>query len=727
MEKEYKVSGMMCVNCASAVYNAVNKLGVKKAEVSLLEKSLYVEFDENKVSESEIFSAVKNAGYKLHYKSEKVSDIKDIEKRLFLSLILLIPLMYFSMGGMIQLPQPKAFINYSFQTLIATALIIVNRQFFVKGFLGVKNKSPNMETLIALGSTSAYLYSAVSFFVMLFGGEAVSHLFYDSVGMVFTLVSLGKYFEELSKKRTTKEVEKLSKLLPDKITVFIDGEEKIIKANEVKKGDIICLKAGDYATCDGKVVFGQGYVNTSAITGESIPTEVFNGENIKSGSFLENGYIRYIAENVLGDTLFSKIIKSVKNAGRTKAPIQRTADKISAYFVPIVCGVSLITFLCWIIITGNFYLAFKYAIGVLVVSCPCSLGLATPVAVMVALGKGAKNGILYKDARSLQNFRRIDYFLFDKTATLTTGEIQVEDATFFADKEEILPIVYALEQRNNHPLSKALTVFCKDYENDKEVKNFEYLFGKGISGEIDGIKYYLGNDKIIGENTDKSMLKNITGLIRIVLIKESTIKAVFYLADTVKDNSCIVLSELLSMNKQVVMVTGDNKSVANMIAEKVGIDKVECEVLPEDKADIVNKYKAKGIVAMVGDGINDSVALKVADIGVSVGNGTDIAIESADVVLVDGNLDKILTATRLSEKTMTIIKQNLFWAFFYNLILIPLASGIFAFIGLSLSPSICALFMCISSLFVVTNALRINAFNIENKKRRKENGVIRTK
>ena len=345
---------------------------------------------------------------------------------------------------------------------------------------------------------------------------------------------------------------------------------------------------------------------------------------------------------------------------------------------------------------------------------------------MVAIGKGAKNGILFKDARSIQNFRRTEYFLFDKTATLTTGKIKVMDAILYEDKEKILPIVYALEEKNNHPLSQALINYCKDFNNGCEVDNFNYLFGKGVIGEISGVKYRLGNDKIIETNTDTSSLIEKSGFTRLVLIKDDKIIAVFYLADEVKYNAESVVYGLKSMGKKVVMLTGDNKSVAYAVAKTTGIEKVECEVLPEDKAEIVSKYKAQGIVAMVGDGINDSVALKEADIGVSVGNGTDIAIESADVVLVDGDVKKIITATALTEKTLKIVKQNLFWAFFYNLILIPVAGGVFAFLGLTLSPSICAVCMCISSLFVVSNALRLNAFNEEKTiKGGNKDGLIR--
>ena len=716
IKKEYTVLGMMCANCSMAVEKAVIKAGVSNATVSLLDKKLYVEYDQNIVNEKDIMTAVKKLGYKIYRSTDNEtnleSEAKSLLRRFFISLSLLLPLMYFAMGDMIGLPEPPALYNHIIQCILATCLIAVNYTFFVKGFLAVIHGSPNMETLISLGSGSAYIYSLTVFIVGLVTQTSHTHLFFDAVGMVFTLVTLGKYFEELSKKKTTDEVNKLYKLLPDTVTIYVDGTEKTVPSKDVKEGDIICLKTGDYATCDGEIVYGECFLNTSAINGESLPVEVKEGQPVSSGTFVSNGYIRYKAQKVGENTFFAKIIEAVKKAGASKAPIQRLADKISAIFVPIVTAISIIAFVVWLIVSGDTYTAFKYAISVLVVSCPCSLGLATPVAVMVAMGKGAKNGVLFKDARALQNLNKTDYFLFDKTATLTTGEINVTESVFFTDKEKVLPIVYALEETSNHPLAKCLTEYAKDYKGNIKPENAKYVFGKGITAEIDGGKYFLGSKKLIPESVDVSKVEDKAGLTQIVLADDSKALAVFYLADTVKEQSAGVIKELSKLNKNAVMVTGDGKDVALKIANQLRITLVNYEVLPEDKAEIVKEYKQKGRTAMIGDGINDSVALKEADVGIAIGNGSDIAIESADCVLIDGKIERLISSLTLSKITMRIIKQNLFWAFFYNLLLIPIACGVFAFLGLTLSPALCSVCMCISSLFVVFNALRINLYKL---------------
>ena len=718
MEKKYTVLGMMCTNCSSGIERAVGKLNVESVSVSLLDKEMTVSFDENKITEKEIMKTVQSLGYRIHRKGENTkSDADILRTRFIISLILVIPLMYFSMGHMIGLPLfSEMLLNDIIALALSVALIVLHRHFFYSGVKAVFNRSANMDTLITLGVGSAFIYSVVVFTVSLIKGEAHTHLFFDSVGMVFTLVTLGKWLEELSKKRTGAEIEKLSALVPDEVTVYTDGEEKRVRLSEVKTGDIVCLRLGEYCGIDGTVVFGQGSADNSAITGESVPVEVFVGEKITSGAILRAGYIRIKAEKVGSDTVFSKIIDAVKKAGASKAPIQKLADKIAAVFVPIVTGIALITFLLWLIIDGSFYNAFTHAVSVLLVSCPCALGLATPIAVMVAMGKGASFGVLFKDARSLQDFSKINRILFDKTATITKGEPEVIRCDLFGKKEDLFPIVCALEKSSLHPLARCVENYCEGYQT-VGLDEYEYVIGKGIKGAVKGKTYYLGNRKLIPESVDLTKVYNETKYSEIIFSDEKEVLCTFYVADKVKDGVGKVIEDLKERGVRSAMVTGDKKEVALAISSEVGIDDAEYEVMPEGKAEVVKKYKNAGeFVAMVGDGVNDSVALKEADIGIAIGSGTDVAIESSDVVLVGGDLDKIPTSLDLSKKTFGVIKGNLFWAFFYNVLLIPIAAGAFSFLGITLSPVLCSLSMSVSSLFVVLNALRLRSFKVKGQK-----------
>ena len=727
-KQKFDVGGMSCAACASGIEKAVKRLdGVKEATVSLLEKSMTVIYDENLLSEQAIIATVEKLGYTaaiFGVIKDKCADAERLKKRFFISLIFLVPLMYLSMFKMFGVPTFERLfgagyiVDLALQFVLATVIIAVNFKFYTSGVRAAKNLAPNMDTLVFLGSFTAYIYSVVISALMIAGKVANTHVFFEASAMVMTLVDLGKYLEEISKRRTGAEIEKLSKLLPKTAVRENDGKEETVLVADLVKGDIIILKAGDYCPVDGKVIDGVAAVDKSAITGESIPEEAAKGYKIVSGSTLKSGYIKVECEKVGSDTLFSKIVETVKAAGASKVPMQRFADKVSAVFVPIVVFVAVLTFILQIVFNaGDFGYAVKCAISVIVISCPCALGLATPVAIMAGAGKAAALGILYKDGEALQKARNINCVLFDKTATLTEGKPKVVDFINLSDKtdEEIFAVSSALEKLSNHPLSTAIKEFCGD--ENKTVNNYSYEIGKGITGEIDGKTYSLGT---FGEEkyfTDKTTVSLHSG---------GKLLAVFGIADTIKKDSAAAVNALNKSGIATVMITGDKKAAAESVAKETGIEKYEYSVLPTGKADYVNKYRGQGyFTAFVGDGINDSPALKSADVGISLSSGTDIAIESADIVLVGGSLLKVSEAVNLSKKTVRIIKENLFWAFFYNAVMIPVAAGALAFIGIKFEPYIAALCMSVSSLFVVLNALRIN--NYGKKRKNKSNGDMKMK
>ena len=730
MVKKFSIGGMSCSACSSGIERGVSKIdGVNSVSVSLLAKEMLVNFNEDKVSAEKIIAVVEKLGYTAELfgtkKADKFSDAKKLKKRFFISLIVLFPLMYFAMGKMISI---NVFdddrINFSVCFFLALAILIINRKFFISGVRALIRRSPNMDTLVSLGSASAFIYSTV-ITVMLFLGKANhAHAFYDGSAMVVTLVTLGKWLEELSKIRTGDAVEKLGTLIPKTVTVLKDGKEIIVLTSELSVGDIIVLKAGDYVAIDGTVTSGSASVDKSAITGESIPEEVVEGSLISSGSILKDGYLLVRAEKVGEQTLFSKIVEIVRTAGASKAPIQKFADKVSGIFVPIVTLLALITFAVWAIITHDLYRAFNFGISVLVISCPCALGLATPVAVMAATGKAASQGILFKDAEALQKMCKIDCVLLDKTATITVGKPKVTDYRVYEnylDEKEILATVSALESKSRHPLAQCVIDFCGN--SCLTVDSYEYITGKGIIGEVYGIKYYLGNKEII-PNSFKDQVddKEFYGKTVIYFASDDELLAKFAVADYVKDDSKEAILALQGAGIKTVMITGDNLGAAERIASEVGINEFKAEVLPQDKYQIVEDYKRDGyFTAMVGDGINDSPALKSADVGVAIGTGTDIAIDSSDVVIANGSLTALSSAINISKESLKIIKQNLFWAFFYNAIGIPIAAGAFAFINFTLTPAIASAMMCVSSLFVVTNALRIAG----RKKKVEKQGKIR--
>ncbi len=741
MKEKFSVTGMTCTACSAGIERTVKKLkGVERAEVSLMGERMTVEYDENTLGREEIINAVIGLGYGAtlfdeNALQERKPQPDKLKRRFFLSLLFLIPLMYFSMGGMIGLPQPNGKVGATAQMLLALAVIVVGFQFFTSGTKAVIKRVPNMDTLVAMGAGVSFLYSLV-FTVLLYLDKAHehTHLFYESAAMILTLVTLGKWLEEKSKRKTGDEIEKLIKLMPNTVTVEKDGERKNIAFSELCVGDILVVKQGEYIPVDGEIYEGHAFVDRAAITGESMPVEVSKGDKVTGADIVKSGFIKVVAEKVGADTTLSQIVKMVKEAGASKAPIQKIADKISAVFVPVVTLIALFTFIVWLSITKDFARAANYAISVLVISCPCSLGLATPVAVMAATGRGMSLGILYKDAEALQKAKDINCVLLDKTATLTVGQPKVTDFEVFgAERAFVLGVSVAIESHSNHPIAECIRAFALSEigENTLTISEYAYETGKGAKGVHEGKTYYLGNRRLLGKIEEKKSYKiekeySAEGKTAVFLTCEDRLLAVFAVADTLKEESKTAIAELKGRNLRVGMLTGDNENVAQAIATEVGIDDYFAEALPEDKAQAVGRVRSVGgFVAMVGDGINDSPALKEADVGVAMGNGTDIAIDAADVVLSRGDLRLVSTMIELSRKTVRNIKQNLFWAFFYNCVAIPVAAGAFAVIGLSLNPMIGAACMCLSSLFVVTNALRLTKFGTKQEKSRIEEDTMK--
>lgn len=752
MVKKYSVTGMTCSACSSGIERAMGRLdGVSSCEVSLMAKSMKVDFDESVVSEEKIFSVVKELGYGIYNEGEQPEGkAQNRDNKLFIrfiiSVCLLAPLLYVSMGHMIKAPVPF-FLNphkgYGqwfalYQCILAAAVIAVNFSFFKNGIVAVFKRVPNMDTLVALGSGASFIYSLV-LTVLIFVGNSngnpswsglYSDLHFESAATILALVTVGKWLEEKSKKKTGTEIEKLLKLAPDTVTVECDGVRKTVPVKEVKVGDIVVVKQGEYVPVDGIITDGHGFVDKCAVTGESLPVEVTSGDAVTSAAIVTNGVLKLRAERVGDQTTLSKIIEMVREAGASKAPIQKLADKIAGIFVPVVTAIALITFLVWLLIDGGFRAehCVTYAISVLVVSCPCALGLATPVAIMTATGKAASLGILYKDAESLQRVCGINSVLLDKTATLTLGKPQVTDVCVFGcDREEILKIACGIERNSNHPLAKCVVEYVGD---GAEVSDFSYIVGQGARAVYGGEIYSLGNIKLVtGVKISKEVIDSAANLSAqgktvLYMADSKRVVALMAVADVIKEGSGQAISMLKDRNMKIAMLTGDEIKTAQAVAASVGIDDFVAEVMPEDKLNaVVNLQNAGGCVAMVGDGINDSPALKQADVGIAMGSGTDVAIDSADVILVGEDLRTLDTVFDLSRATVRNIKENLFWAFIYNVVMIPVAAGAFSALGFSFNPMIAALCMSLSSLFVVGNALRLLRYR--NKKIIKEDKYMK--
>lgn len=753
MKKErYSVTGMTCSACSAHVQKAVAAVnGVQSVQVNLLQNNMTVEFDETTVTPEAIFSAVKKAGYgamPLQTESTPTANTPIAShhaerNRLIWSIVFLIPLFYIGMGHMIGFPLPSFLKGHSSMMLIALIelilvipILFLNRKYFIKGTTTLLHRAPTMDTLIALGSAASFCYSLYATFAIAYDmgqmdmDAAHSHmnqLYYESAGMILTLISLGKFLEARSKAKTTDAISSLVKLTPQTALVRRDGIEQEIPTASIQVGDTILVKTGAAIPADGTVLTGQGSVDESALTGESLPVEKQTGDRILSATVCRSGYLEYRAEQVGADTTLSQIIKLVEEAGSSKTPIARLADKISGIFVPFVIGIAIVTLIVWLLTGNPFGMALKAAVSVLVISCPCALGLATPTAIMVGTGQGAKNGVLIKSAESLETAHSVKTVVLDKTGTLTEGVPTVMDVLpeENVSADQLLSVAYALEQPSEHPLAAAIVTHCKtNMVPLQAVEQFTQVAGQGVSGMVNGISCLGGNRKMMQENgislpeSAKSDAFAKDGKTPLYFAANGKLLGILTAADPIRQTSRTAVAAMQKMGLDVILLTGDNQLTAEAIAKQAGIQHVIAEVLPQDKAMQVKQLQANGKkTAMIGDGINDAPALAQADVGIAIGAGTDAAIASADIVLMRNDLQDAVTAIQLSRATIRNIKQNLFWAFIYNLIGIPIAAGVFyPILGWELNPMFGAAAMSLSSIFVVGNALRLRRFRPFGKK-----------
>ena len=749
IRKKFSVEGMTCASCSAHVEHDVASVkGVNHVEVSLMTNSMIVEYDETIINEDMIMKAVADGGYlaKPYIKNRQLnSDNQRVEKRklknLISSIVLMVILMYFSMGSMLHLPLPKIFENYQYaylngliQLALLIPIIILNKHYFTSGFKRLFKLSPNMDSLIALGSGASLVYGLFALVMIVIGIKKYDidliqryhmELYFESAGMILTLVSLGKYFENRSKRKTTQAISKLLDLTPKTAVLLQDNQEVQINVDDIKINDVLLVRPGSVIPIDGKVIDGISSVDESTLTGESMPVLKEKTSLVKSGTTNINGILKIMATCESNDTTLQKIIDLVDAASNSKAPIARLADKISLYFVPFVIGISILTFIIWMIIKKDFEFSLARSISVLVISCPCALGLATPVAIMVGTYKAVNYGILIKSGESLETLHKVDTIILDKTGTITYGKPQVTDMIAYdISEDELLKIAYSLEKNSEHPLSYSINQLAISKKIDSyEVINFESMLGKGIKGTIHNQEYFIGNNNFMNQAYDQKTYQELVnkGKIVIFVFTKNQVLGMIALKDEVKPTTMEAISQFKTLQIKPIMLTGDGEATASVIAKECGIDKVIARVLPDEKAKVVEKVKAQNkVVAMVGDGINDSVALTLADVGIAMGGGTDIAIESAEVVLMKNDLSEVATAIYLSKKVISNIKMNLFWAFFYNILFIPIAAGVlYAPFKLTLSPMICALAMSLSSICVVLNALRINNFKKEKIKNEK--------
>ena len=768
---QYTVTGMSCAACSARVEKAVSKVpGVTSCSVSLLTNSMGVE---GNVPPEAVIAAVEEAGYGAAKKRQnargagagagadagaaagaansaaladdalKDRDTPVLKRRLFASLGFLLVLMYFSMGHMMwNWPVPAFFaenhIAMGLLQLILTAIVmVINQKFFISGFKGLIHRAPNMDTLVALGSGASLVYSVYALFAMtdaqvkgnMAGVMEYMHEFYfESAAMILTLITVGKMLEARSKGKTTDALKSLMKLAPKTATLEINGTETVVSIDQVKKGDIFVVRPGENIPVDGIVLDGSSAVNESALTGESIPVDKAPGDQVSAATVNQSGFIRCEASRVGEDTTLSQIIQMVSDAAATKAPIAKVADKVSGVFVPAVIAIAAVTIVAWLIAGQSVGFALARGISVLVISCPCALGLATPVAIMVGNGMGAKHGIMFKTAVSLEEAGKMEIVALDKTGTITSGEPRVTDMipAEGISERELLSLACALERRSEHPLAKAVMARAEsEAVEPQEVSDFQALPGNGLSARLDGALLCGGNLKFIGSQADvagplKAQAERLAGEGKTPLFfsKDGKLAGIIAVADTVKEDSPKAVKELQNMGIRVVMLTGDNERTAQAVGKLAGVDEVIAGVLPDGKESVIRSLKKKGKVAMVGDGINDAPALTRADIGIAIGAGTDIAIDAADVVLMKSRLSDVPAAIRLSRATLRNIHENLFWAFFYNAVGIPLAAGLwYPFFGWKLNPMFGAAAMSLSSFCVVTNALRLNFFNLYDWKR----------
>ena len=745
MKKKFKIEGMTCSACQSHVQHAVEKLeGIQECNVNLLANSMDVSFDEQALKEADIVFAVEKAGYKAlspeDIKQEEKPKMDSKGKILILSAVFAVIVLYLAMGPMLYIPIPSFFEDNPLilaitELLLTIPVAFMNRHYFINGFKRLFHLSPNMDSLIALGSSASLVYGIYIIYVMAYhlnAGNEITHyvhdLYLESASMILVLVSFGKYLEGKSKKKTNDSIQKLMDLAPKTAILLKDGKETEVFVEQVKQNDFVVIKKGMQAPVDGIIVEGSGSFDQSNITGESIPVFKEKDEEVISSTILTNGYTVIQATKVGEDTTIHTIIKLVEEAANSKAPISKLADKISFFFVPIVMLIALISFIVFAFLE-NVSFAFGIGISVLVIACPCALGLATPVAIMVATGVAARNGLLIKNAEILERTHSLKTIILDKTGTITEGAPVLTDIISFSE-EDILKIAYTLEQKSEHPLALAImNEATKKGIVAYEIENFEILSGLGVQGDIQGITYYIGNKKYISSlsidlEEKEKLIQSLSEQAKtpLFLATKEKLIGILTVKDKIKEDSKEAVQRLQKLGLEVIMLTGDNASTAASIAKEVGITRVISDVMPDEKQKVVKEEQAKGKqVAMVGDGVNDAPALMCADIGIAIGRGADIALDAADIILVSNSLNAVYSAIQLSRRTIRNIKGNLFWAFFYNAIGILFAAGTFYYaFHIKLNPMISALAMSFSSVFVVTNALRLNTFKTIKKGEKKK-------
>ena len=729
------IDGMTCSACSNGLEKYLNKQkGISSASVNLVMSNALIEYDEKLLNQEKIEEFVKQAGFKSLglYKDIEQKDNRKKEKIKFIIFtILAIILMYISMGHMIGLPSLEILDMHKNPLIYTSVLLVLTIAFIVYGFDIIKNgyknlihKSPNMDTLVSIGILSSILYSLFSMFMIIQGHhEYVESLYFESAAIIIYFVKLGRYIDGISKDKTKDAIQKLVQITPKDAVIKVDGKEKRVTIDEIRQGDIVVSKPGEKIAVDGEIINGKTHLDESFITGESKPSLKEVGSKVIAGSINYDGYIEYKAEKIGKDSTISEIVRLVVEATNTKAPIAKLADKASSYFVPAVMIIAVVTFIVYLILGFEFGSAINAFISVLVVACPCSLGLATPLAIVVSEGKCATNGILVKKSETLENAGKTNVIIFDKTGTLTYGTLRIADVINYTDKEEkdIIQIAASLEQKSTHPIAKAFTQYLTDNKQDPlEVKDFNNVSGYGLTGTVDGKRIVLGNSKILEKENIKLTKEDAKkykedeeklaskGNSIVYLVVDNKVLAIIGVNDVIRENTKEVISKLNDRGIKTIMLTGDNKQTAEKIAKEIGITEVIADVTPHQKAETVKKLKAENKhVMMCGDGINDSPALANSDIGVSVNSGTDIAIDSSDVILTRNDLNSIVELLDISKKTVRNIKQNLFWAFFYNALMIPIAIGLLRPLGIEINPMIASLAMVFSSLTVILNALRL--------------------
>ena len=772
MKKKFNIEGMTCSACQAHVQKAVEKVaGTKEVNVNLLQNTMVVDFDEKLCDVQKIEDSVEKAGYKAYLDEEKTTSIsKEATKKdyallkLIISGILLVILMYFSMGNMMWGFPSFTFLDHQqnpmgfalIQFLLVLPILYLYRHYFTSGFKKLLKRAPNMDSLIAIGATASVLYGIFALFMISYAQANIANiaitgegnlqhyqtilatyhdsLYFESAGMILTLVSLGKYLEALSKKKTTKALTKLMDLAPKKAILLKDGQEVEVPIEDVKENDIVVVKKGASVPVDGIIIEGSASIDQSNITGESMPVYKQVNQTVFSSTIVNSGYIKIQATKVGKDTSIATIIQLVEEASNSKAPISKLADKISGIFVPIILGIALLTFIGNMIASSNFELSLNFAISVVVIACPCALGLATPVAIMVGTGKGAENGLLIKNAEILEKAHLIKTVVLDKTGTITEGKPKVIDFVNLNQDENLLSVIYSLENQSEHPLALSIIEYAKEKHTPLlQVESFEAIEGQGIKGKVNKIEYAIGNSKMLENYHIKkhSILQQmddyaLEGKTPLVIVKDQLIVGLITIKDQVKETSKHAIAALVQKNIKVVMLTGDNQKTAQSIAKEVGVSEVIADVLPTEKQKVIQSLKTdeKHLVAMVGDGVNDALALMSADLGIAIGGGSDVALESSDIVLLKNDLMDVLNVIALSKRVLNTIKMNLFWAFFYNLICVIIATGIFYYINhdFKINPMIGSLAMSISSVSVVLNALTINFFKIKKNEKNELDG-----